>query len=360
MGKLKKMTKSLRTQLDNIASRVGKDTKFIEKIIKRVSSVIGEFRERCLTNIKDFLKTLDLDLRRVLKPLVPSNVVDENVHFPKLNSSVLLESSKSATGKGEEEDEDLDENSKLTNHINMLVETLEKVAKELLQILYETNRKFYEVVNPAQLFSEAPTPLAMPLPEYFTFENIENHHIGLPKEVFHPRSIENLKNKVEKLLRRGSLTTNEAKSMLEKIDHMILQSSNDLEQVLKEMPNDKREELVFQIIHSTVRGESNCSPRTERKEIGIKTQQTLKNPANLGRKSVTPIGKTNERRIDRPRNSVPAVSRQRKSSLPKTISTNKIKKHDSEDEKARTPTKSKVRSKKSKKSLPKSNKSFLL
>lgn len=348
LSKLKKMTQSFKVQLESITARLTKDSKFIEKVIKKVSLVIGEFRERCLNNIKDFLKNLDLDLRRVLKPLVPSNVVDENVQFPRLNSSDLIDSIRSIVGKSED-DEDLNENEKLTNHINMLVETLEKVAKELLQVLYESNRKYYEVVHPEQLFSEAPTPLAMPLPEYFTFENIDNPYAGLVKEPFHPSSIESLKLKVEKLLRRGSLTTCEAKNMLDKIDKMILQNSNDLEQVLKDMPNDKKEDIVFQIIHSSMRGDS---PKTLRKEINKKQQ---KSPKNLGRKSITPLGK--DKQIFKPRNSVPNIAKQRRSSLPKTISTNKIK--NSEENKTRTPTRIGIK-KKSKKLQGKNNKSFLV
>ena len=357
---MKKNIKTFKFQLENIASRVKKDSVFINKIIKRVSSVIGEFRERCRNMILDFLKNLDLDLRKLLKPLVSSRVVDENVQFPKLNSErSIAESLKSTIEKDEPEFEaEQDENSKLTSHVNMLVSTLEKLAKELLQILHDTNRKYYEIDNPSQLFSEAPTPLAMPLPEYFTFENIENHHAGLPKEVFTSQTIENLKNKVERLLRRGSLNTLEAKSMLEKIDQMILQSSNDLEQVLKDIPNSKREEMVFRIIHSSVRENSHCSPRTERKELEIQTKKI--ETIEIDKKSVTPMARIENKRIYKSRNSVPIANRQRNSSLPKARSVTRVKKdkESKKEERARTPTKN-AKNKRKKKSQARTNKSFL-
>jgi hypothetical protein len=194
----------------------------------------------------------------------------------------------------------------------------------------------------------------MPLPEYFTFESIENHSIGLPKHVLNSNSIVNLKNKVEKLLRRGSLTTQEAKNMLEKIDDMILKSSNDLESVLKNMPDSQREEIVFQIIHSSVRGGSNCSPRTERKEIEIKnTKEQI-----IDKKPKTPSIRDNKS-FFKPRGSLPAVPRQRKSSLPKATSVNKFRKDmKKEDPRPRTPTKP-SQGKRLKKST-KSNKSFLI
>ncbi|OMJ69989.1 hypothetical protein SteCoe_32142 [Stentor coeruleus] len=356
-NKLKKQIKSLKVQLESISMRITKDKLFIEKITKRISSVISEYRERCRNNMIDYLKTIDLDIRKILKPLVPTRIVDENISFPRLNSeSMVIESLASTIEKGfqEQDNDELedDDTSKLTEHINMLVKTLEKVAKDLLIILHESNRKYYEIVNPSQLFSEAPTPLAMPLPEYFTFDNIENHSIGLPKTMLNTSSIANLKNKVERLLRRGSLTTQEAKSMMDKIDEMIMKSSNDLETVLKNMPDSKREEIVFQIIHSTVRGESHCSPRTIRKEIDVKIEKVNE------KKSQTPIASENKR-IFKPRGSLPAASRQRKTSLPKAISVNRLKKEvKKEESRAKTPTKT-LKNKRSKKSV-RTNKTFLI
>lgn len=52
----------------------------------------------------------------------------------------------------------------------MLVESLESVAKDLISVLADTDRKYYEFVCPSRIGSNLPTPLAAPLPEYFAFE----------------------------------------------------------------------------------------------------------------------------------------------------------------------------------------------
>ena len=51
---------------------------------------------------------------------------------------------------------------RLNSHINMMVGTLETVAKDLLELLDGCNRKFQECFNPN--YSVLPTPVAAPLP----------------------------------------------------------------------------------------------------------------------------------------------------------------------------------------------------
>ena len=52
----------------------------------------------------------------------------------------------------------------------MLVTTLENVAKNLIIMLNDINRKYYEFNDPYFIDSDPPTPLAAPLPEYFSYE----------------------------------------------------------------------------------------------------------------------------------------------------------------------------------------------
>ena len=49
-----------------------------------IQKVINSFRERCRGQYLEHLKLLDRDLRRILKPLVPSSVVDENIKYPEI------------------------------------------------------------------------------------------------------------------------------------------------------------------------------------------------------------------------------------------------------------------------------------
>lgn len=53
--------------------------------------------------------------------------------------------------------------------MSMLVTTLETVAKHLIILLNDINRKYYEYSDPAFIDSDPPTPLAAPLPEYFSY-----------------------------------------------------------------------------------------------------------------------------------------------------------------------------------------------
>lgn len=58
----------------------------------------------------------------------------------------------------------------LNNHIQMLVTTLENVAKKLIEMLNDATYKYHENKDPSKLLSDPPTPIAAPLPEYFSYE----------------------------------------------------------------------------------------------------------------------------------------------------------------------------------------------
>lgn len=124
---------------------------------------------------------MDIDLRKILKPLVPSSVVKEQVKFPLINTNSSLRSSVQSI------DESVIENAeetsvksqpepsevtiqKLNAHIQMLVGTLENIAKDLIQVLAEADREYYQLLNKQDVYSRPPTPLAAPLPDYFCYE----------------------------------------------------------------------------------------------------------------------------------------------------------------------------------------------
>ena len=52
----------------------------------------------------------------------------------------------------------------------MLVATLENVAKKLIDMLDNTSYKYHKIHNPKEIDSDPPTPIAAPLPEYFSYE----------------------------------------------------------------------------------------------------------------------------------------------------------------------------------------------
>jgi hypothetical protein len=48
------------------------------------------------------------------------------------------------------------------------------VAKDMIDLVNDVTRRYYDFVNPSIIQSEPPTPLAAQLPEYFVFESTDN------------------------------------------------------------------------------------------------------------------------------------------------------------------------------------------
>ncbi|CAG9322185.1 unnamed protein product [Blepharisma stoltei] len=279
ISKIKRVTKSLKQHLIHIKERLKRDGKIISTNGKRVTAVVKEYRERCRIGFIDHLKMMDLDLRRILKPIVPNKVIDENVNFPKINNNeslvASLESSQVSKKPPETVEEveipeiqEIDQTNdleieieneesqidKLNAHIGMLVNTLETVAKDLIQVLGECNRKYYEIVNPAQLGSGPPTPLAMPLPEYFTFEMGESQEI-IPQTPQTPlvqkQTIQKIKSRLNELKSKGELSTAQCDLFKSRLEKMMKEGQYDLNKIFHDtnIPVTKREEIVFKLIN---------------------------------------------------------------------------------------------------------------
>ena len=90
------MARNLKLHLFHIKDKVERDSKFIVNTLHKTSTIVREFRERCKQEFIDFLKDLDFDLRKTLKPLVPSSVIEENVSYPKIGTESLNSSMESA------------------------------------------------------------------------------------------------------------------------------------------------------------------------------------------------------------------------------------------------------------------------
>lgn len=58
----------------------------------RISKVLNAYRERCREYYLDYLKSLDLEIRRILRPLVPSKVIEEQIKFPHINNETHVSS----------------------------------------------------------------------------------------------------------------------------------------------------------------------------------------------------------------------------------------------------------------------------
>ncbi|CAG9310602.1 unnamed protein product [Blepharisma stoltei] len=292
IGKIKRVAKGLKQHLDHMKERIKRDNKTISNIGKRISSILKEYRERCHGSYVEFLKSVDLDLRRILKPLVPNKVIDENVHFPMMNPNLSLiasfESSKVSKAKDEDigdelaedtetESEDKDKTiEKLHEHVSMLINTLESVAKELINILADTNSKYYEIVNPNILSLNPKTPLAKPLPEYFTFDMEEPEDAPKIMQV-QKDALNRLKSRLNELINSCDLSKEQAKVFEEKLNKMDKEGKTDIHEIFKDsdVPISKREEIVFKLIDSG---------REASKDVDINDMLSVCSVKNLHRK----------------------------------------------------------------------------
>ena len=288
VAKMKRLCKSLKMHLVHIQERLKRDGQSIGKTQLRVSKILSEYRERCREGLVDYLKNLDLDVRRILKPLVPSSVVEENVKYPQINLNTSLmnsaASSKKDTMQSQNEldnlEDDATEEERLNSHINMLVNTLETVAKELMQLLSEANRTYYEYVAPDKLSSEPNTPLAAPLPEYFTFtyeDSEDDEKEGPPDQ----KSILGLKSKINKLREVGDLSTPQANKMKLRLEEMAKDGKANLNEIFVEtdIPITKREELVFKLINTSYAEDVQMEEFNQTNKEASKKSTEKKSPA---------------------------------------------------------------------------------
>lgn len=256
------------TQIPKIFEDLQKDLKVIKyfliqniQIVKKdvfsISTILKEFKERCQNSFLEFLKNLDVDLRRALKPLVPIKVLQDQLKFKPLNPEKLLSTLRS---NPPEEEKFLNSTvDKLNNHIQLLINTLESVAKDLINITQSTDQKYYEIVDPLSLYSEPPSPLAAPLPDYFSFDlstmiPIEDKYKPGTSLSTHAKKkvLDKLKNISEG--KDKVFSSDQANRLFDKLEKVFKQESNDVDLLgyLKEegVPISDREKIVFDIIHT--------------------------------------------------------------------------------------------------------------
>mmetsp|Transcript_7314 Transcript_7314/g.13523 ORF Transcript_7314/g.13523 Transcript_7314/m.13523 type:complete len:561 (-) Transcript_7314:210-1892(-) len=273
----------LRQDLQSIRREVKASKQYLSKKATCISIVINEFRTRCREELIHHLKEMDLELRKIIKPLVPNKILAENIKYKPINSNPSLLNSMASTQKSlpdtikNSESKDSDEEQQVGGHLQMLVTTLETVAKELINIIFAVDHKYYELVDPKELNSGPPTPLAAPLPEYFSFkfdnEKEESQEVGAQSFVLSEDSKKKILGKLNefqkdparlaKKLNKNTFVL--VKRMLRKVPAGQLPTESDLATLL----NDKflsvvdKEELVFDLINSDVFDDSAISKSSE-------------------------------------------------------------------------------------------------
>ena len=262
-----KEIKDIKRGLSTMKRFLIENTKIIQKDMKKTSLILSEYKERCRSGFLEFLRALEIDLRRTLKPLVPSDVLQEQLNFRPICTDLELLSSMNSVTKDEMASNPCENTTdKLNNHIQLLVNTLEDVAKNLILITQTTYRSYYELVDPRLLYSEPPSPLAAPLPEYFSYDvgNISEENRKNGNIVLSAKSKERLIQKFIAIQRTtGIKSPLTARKFKEKLEGILEKDAKqgDLLQFFKEegIPVSEREKLVYDIIHSERSGEKDVS-----------------------------------------------------------------------------------------------------
>jgi hypothetical protein len=254
---VKNEVKMLKRNLINLKRVYLENSRKVMKDLKNISLILKEYKERCRASFVDFLKQLEIDLRKTLKPLVSDDVLLEEVNFkpicmdPELLSSYRSDQDAFADRPGDTTED------KLNNHIQLLVHTLETVAKSLINVAQNTYTAYYELVDPKMLYSDPPSPLAAPLPEYFSYDLGNLSDENRKKKCISLSAVHK-----EKIIQKfTSLQLSNTQHLLfksrkfqEKLENLLKNNPKD-EQLLaffeeEGIPVSEREKLVYEVINS--------------------------------------------------------------------------------------------------------------
>ena len=247
----------LKRNLINLKRVYLENSRKVMKDLKNISLILKEYKERCRIGFVDFLKQLEIDLRKTLKPLVSDDVLQEEINFkpicldPELLSSYRSDNDAFLTKPGDSIED------KLNNHIQLLVNTLETVAKSMINITQNTYTAYYELVDPKMLYSDPPSPLAAPLPEYFSYDlgNLSDEN---RRKKFTSLSAYHKEKIIQKFTSlQLSNTQNllfKSRNFQEKLEKIIKSNPKDSEllEFFEEegIPVSEREKLVYEVINS--------------------------------------------------------------------------------------------------------------
>ncbi|OMJ81825.1 hypothetical protein SteCoe_17649 [Stentor coeruleus] len=288
--------KLLRHDLFLFQTSFEKDYSELTKMIKQIVSVHKEYKTRCQISFLDFLKGIDIDLRKILKPLVPSSVIKEQVKFPMINTNSSLRSSVQSIE--ESNNENLEEPSlksqpepsevtiqKLNSHIQMLVGTLENIAKDLIQVLAEADREYYQLLNKQDVYSRPQTPLAAPLPDYFCYEVEETpRESTMTKQVLTNESKEMWIKRLNKLHQNKQIRKTLYQNLISKLEKSSETHKLDLKDLFlnTEITISERENLVYYLINGSTEFDKHVSMSQMVSETKLKPEPP---------KSIKPKGK---------------------------------------------------------------------
>lgn len=289
-SKLAHSVKLLKIELALLQHTFKKSSESIQHTISKLLTVHKEYKTRCQSSFLDYLKGIDIDLRKILKPLVPSTVIKEQVKFPLINTNSSLCSSVQSIGESLPGDtqEEISVKSqpepaevtiqKLNSHIQMLVGTLENIAKDLIQVLAETDREYYQQLNNVEVYSRPPTPLAAALPDYFCYE-LQEEPFEPTKPIFTLDSKELWLKRLQKLHNTKSIKDPLYKSLVNKLKKIKETKKIDLKEMFIESNTSltERENLIYYLINGSTEFGENVSLSQVLSETKLKPEPP-KNP----------------------------------------------------------------------------------
>ena len=153
IAKVRDKCRKLKLGLSDIKERLVREEKYFKSSMIRVIGILSDFKTRCRSDYTEYLKNLDYDIRLMLKPLVPNSVIESAVKYPQIQ-----EVPDAPSNLNDSEKQTLDK------EVNFIISCLENVPKELIDMLEDANRKYYEIIDPLKMGTRHPTPLAAPLP----------------------------------------------------------------------------------------------------------------------------------------------------------------------------------------------------
>lgn len=209
--RMKRASKTIKSQLISLEKYILKEKSNIDEIVTKIKSALSN-------PIRDLNSILpNQKIEKIVKKLVPVDIIN---NFDRLyNYNVPIKLLHSLTGNNYSEEPEIEtssytDNKKLINHNNLLIKTLETVARELLEALKDTQNKNLKDEN-----------------------NIEESKLS---NAISTNELKVLKLKINRLHTRGSLTDEEARNMLGKITFLpdsTIYSDAELQNCIKDVNN---------------------------------------------------------------------------------------------------------------------------
>lgn len=250
---------NLKSTLSSLKANFLSQAKILSNEIKKVATVLKEYKERCKSITLYYLKNLDHDIRKILKPLVPSEVLRQQVSFPLINKNSSLESSVENSAinsprshRGEKIQPNVSEQA--INHTDLLVNTLEKVAKDLISVLIEVNTQYFDLYREKSKHTNPPTPLAAPLPEYFVYET-EESDIPTYSKIIIKEEAQIWIKRFNELHSKNIIDESVYSVLIDKVNPLKLRGCKiDLQDIFKDIgiSEDLKENITFALVNKSV------------------------------------------------------------------------------------------------------------